>query len=125
MLSRPLAMLMLAGALAAVSVPATASARPPHQAAGACSSPTLSGPASAAVGDAYTITGCGFVPRSMVSLELTEGGGCCLAQQVYTGEDGRFTFTGTVSTTGTYRLRASELRRRGWTVVAVWSFQAS
>ena len=126
MVRRPLASLLVAAGLILLSIAATpAWARPATTSDTGCASPMLSGPASAVVGESYTVTGCGFAPRSMVALEIGEAGGCCLAQQVYVGDDGRFTYTGSVWASGGYRIRASVPRRKGWTVVATWSFAAA
>ena len=128
MFSRPLAMLLVSvGLIAAALAPSVASARPPGHdvSSSGCSTPTLVGPASATIGESYTVTGCGFAARSMVNLEITEGGGCCRAQQIYTGETGEFSLTSSVWAPGVYRVRASVSRRKGWTVVASWSFEAA
>ena len=91
----------------------------------ACSSPTLTGPAEAQVGDTYTINGCGFKPGTLVPLEITEADGCCLARNILADESGSFTYTDDVWASGTYRVRASELQRnKRWRVVAVWQFEA-
>ena len=72
--------------LAAALVPAALARPVMNEAAGpgsyeACSTPTLTGPTQARVGENYTVTGSGFAPGSIVPLEITEAGGCCLALQ--------------------------------------------
>jgi hypothetical protein len=91
-----------------------------------CSTPTLTGPSQARVGDAYTVTGCGFAPGSLVPLEVTEAGGCCLALNRVADSSGAFAFTSTAWGAGTYRVRALVRRNASrWRVAATWSFQAS
>jgi hypothetical protein len=91
----------------------------------ACSTPTLTGPSQAQVGDAYTVTGCGFAPGSLVPLEVTEAGGCCLALNRVADSSGAFTFTSTAWGAGFYRTRALVRRNASrWRVAAAWSFQA-
>jgi hypothetical protein len=122
---------LLVGVLAAALVPA-AFARPVADPARAgdtepCSTPTLSGPSQARVGESYTITGCGFAPGRLVPLELMEAGGCCLALNRFADANGNLSFTGVVWGEGLYRARASAQRngKGRWRVVASWSFQAS
>lgn len=92
----------------------------------ACSSPTLTGPTQARVGDMYTVTGCGFAPGSLVPLEITEASGCCMALNRVADSTGAFSHTADVWAPGTYRVRALARRNNGrWRVVASWSFQAS
>jgi hypothetical protein len=123
---------LLVAMLAAVLVPA-AFARPvidepaghggPPPSSG-CSSPTLTGPTQARVGETYTVSGCGFVPGSMVPLEITEASGCCGALNVWASSTGTFAYSGSVWAAGTYRVRASVRRHNRWRVAATWSFQA-
>jgi hypothetical protein len=116
---------MLAAALvpAALARPMTEDSRP--GATQACSSPTLTGPAQARVGETYTVNGCGFAPGSLVPLEVTEAGGCCLALNKVADAEGRFSYTSNVWGAGTYRVRALSRRNNGrWRVAATWSFQA-
>lgn len=92
-----------------------------------CSTPTLTGPTQARVGENYTVTGCGFAPGSIVPLEVTEAGGCCLALQQVADANGTFSHTSYVWGAGLYRVRAL-VKRKGsgrWRVGAAWSFQAS
>jgi hypothetical protein len=92
----------------------------------ACSIPTLTGPTQARVGESYTVTGCGFAPGSLVPLEVTEAGGCCLALNMFADENGTFSFTSTAWGAGLYRVRALTQRngKGRWRVAATWSFQA-
>lgn len=122
---------LLVGLLAAALVPA-ALARPLAEQTRAgetesCSTPTLSGPSQARVGENYTLTGCGFAPGQLVPLELTEAGGCCLSANRFADANGAFSYTGFVWGSGTYRARATAQRngKGRWRVVASWSFQAS
>ena len=121
---RALVVLFVSAGIAA-GTPATGIAGPGGSTTTACSAPTLSGPGSASIGAAYAIAGCGFAPRSMVNLEVTEAGGCCRVQQIYIDGTGRFTFTSEAWGPGLYRLRASVQRRKSWVVAAEWSFQAA
>lgn len=121
---RTVALLSVIASLLTVIIAAPlVSAAPPGK--GPCSSPTLSGPTSAVVGDDYAITGCGFPANAMVALEIGEADGCCGAQMIYTSGTGTFTYRSSVWAAGSYRLRASVDRRNGWTVVATWTFEAS
>jgi hypothetical protein len=121
---------VLVAVLAATLVPAAfaarmveGSARP--NPAPTCSSPTLTGPTQARVGETYTVNGCGFAPGSLVPLEVTEAGGCCLALNKVADAEGRFSYTSNVWGAGTYRVRALSRRNNGrWRVAATWSFQA-
>jgi hypothetical protein len=86
----------------------------------------LTGPGAVSVGASYTIEGCGFAPGSLVPLEVTEGGGCCIAYNLLADAFGRFTVTRSANSAGYYRVRAAGQRRNGrWVVVAEWSFNAS
>lgn len=87
---------------------------------------TLTGPDAAHVGELYTVNGAGFVPGSLVPLEIAEADGCCLAVNMVADEYGRFAYTGEVWATGMYRVRASVPRNGNgrWRVVASWSFEA-
>jgi hypothetical protein len=118
---------LLVGALALILVPAALAARGGGGSETlACSSPTLSGPTQARVGDSYTVTGCGFAPGSLVPLEITEAGGCCLALNKVADANGALSHTGNVSAAGTYRVRALSRGKNGrWRVTASWSFQAT
>jgi hypothetical protein len=124
MLRRSLRSLLVLCALAAALVAVPASAAPPA-ASTACSSPTLSGPSSVRVGDAYTVSGCGFAPGSMIGLEVAAGGGCCLALNVAADDAGRISYSDTAYSAGTYRVRAVQRVRNKVRVVAEWSFTAS
>ena len=117
---------LLVGALALMLVPAALAARGGGSETPACSSPTLSGPTQAQVGDSYTVSGCGFAPGSLVPLEITEGSGCCMALNKVADANGSLSHTGNVSAAGTYRVRALTSRSNGrWRVAASWSFLAS
>ena len=124
MLRRSLRFIVLVAALAAAvaAVPAGAA---PRSAATACSTPTLSGPSSVRVGDAYTVSGCGFAPGSMVGIEVTAAGGCCLALNLAADESGRISYSDTAYAAGSYRVRAVQRVRNRSRVVAEWSFTAS
>jgi len=116
---------LLVGALALVLVPAALAVRGGGSAP-ACSSPTLSGPTQARVGDSYTVSGCGFAPGSLVPLEITEASGCCMALNKVADANGTLSHTGNVSAAGTYRVRALKRGNNGrWRVSASWSFQAT
>lgn len=123
---------LLVAMLAAVLVPAALARPVMNEAAGpgsyeACSTPTLTGPTQARVGENYTVTGCGFAPGSIVPLEVTEAGGCCLALQQVADGSGSFSHTSYVWGAGQYRVRAL-VKRKGngrWRVGASWSFMAS
>lgn len=123
MLGRPLTFLLVASALAicVVAVPASAA---PHTAA-ECSSPTLSGPSFVRVGDGYIVSGCGFAPGSMVGIEVTSAGGCCLALQVAADGSGQIVYQDTARAAGAYRVRATQRVRNRVRVVGEWSFTAS
>lgn len=121
-MSKRMSFVVLGAALLCALVPATLTAARP--AAATCSSPTLTGPASATVGETYTVTGCGFKPGSLVPLEITEAGGCCFALNKVADADGRLSYTGEVWASGTYRVRASVRFHKRWRVAASWSFQA-
>jgi hypothetical protein len=108
--------------LAAVAAGPAAAAK---RGAGATAGPALTGPAIAYVGATYTITGSGFVPGSLVPLEIGEASGCCIALNMVADEEGRFSYTGEVWAAGAYSVRALALRNGGrWRVAASWSFQA-
>ena len=108
--------LALAGAL-----PATAA----KHGGAATAGPVLTGPASAHVGQTYTVTGSGFVPGSLVPLEIAEAEGCCIALNMVADAGGGFSYTGEVWAAGTYRVRALVPRNGGrWRVAASWSFEA-
>jgi hypothetical protein len=125
-MNRSLALLAVAGLMATAIAAPGASARPPRDPnATACSAPTLSGPTAAHVGETYTISACGFAPNAFLAVELTEASGCCAAGNIMSDETGRFTFTRDVWAAGTYRTRISVRGKRGWTIAAQWSFQAS
>ena len=130
MTPKRLTLALLATLLAAALVPAAlarTAADPSRTAeASSCSSPTLSGPTQAQVGQSYTITGCGFAPGRLVPLELMEAG-CCSAISRFADADGNLSFTRSVSGAGQFRTRASAQRngKGRWRVVASWSFQAS
>lgn len=124
---------LLMALLAAALVPA-ALARPLlDEAAGhggpppssGCTTPTLTGPAEARVGESYTVSGCGFVPGSLVPLEITEADGCCGAVNRVASSTGTFSYSGSVWGAGTYRVRASVRSHNRWRVAASWSFQAT
>ena len=133
-MTKRLNLALLVAALAAILVPAAlarplvdepaAKGGPPPPAAG-CSTPTLTGPTQARVGDAYTVSGCGFTPGAPVALEITEADGCCGAVNRWADSSGAFSYSGSVWAAGTYRVRASVQRRNRWRVVASWSFQAT
>lgn len=126
MLRRPLSVLLAVVVLMAAVSAVSASAAPPHADSSACSSPTLSGPGSVSVGNSYTLEGCGFKPNSLVPIEVTESGGCCIAYNVLTDSSGRLTVVRSANSSGYYRVRASGQRRNGrWIVVAEWSAMAS
>lgn len=113
---------LLAAVLGTYAAVQPASAGRPESAT-ACSSPALSGPSTAVVGELYTVDACGFAPGTLVAVEVTEAGGCCLALNAGTDGDGRFSYSGDVRGPGMYRLRASLPRRNGrYVVVAEWSF---
>jgi hypothetical protein len=123
---RALAVLFAVVGLIAAVAAAPAPAAPPHASVGACSSPTLTGPGAVSAGVTYTIEGCGFGAGSLVPLEFTEGGGCCIAYNIGADASGRFSVTRTAWSTGYYRVRAAAQRRNGrWVTVAQWSFSAS
>lgn len=122
MLRRLTMFVVLAAALAA-AVPAAAA--PPHSDATACSTPTLTGPSWVAVGDAYTLSGCGFAPGSMVGIEVTAAGGCCLALNLAADESGRISYSDRAYAAGSYRVRAVQRVRNKARVLAQWSFTAS
>jgi hypothetical protein len=119
---------LLVAVLAAALVPA-AFARPvvSESPSEACSTPTLTGPTQARVGETYTVRGCGFAPGRLVPLELTEGGGCCQALNTYADANGNVSYSGYVWGAGQYRVRALVKRRDTgrWRVGASWSFQAT
>jgi hypothetical protein len=117
---------LLVGALALVLVPAALAARGGGSDTLACSSPTLTGPTQARVGDSYTVSGCGFAPGSLVPLEVTEASGCCMALNKVADANGALSHTGNVWAAGTYRVRALSRGKNGrWRVAASWSFQAT
>ena len=124
MLRRSLRSVLLVAALAAavVAVPAAAA---PHGDATACSAPTLTGPSSVRVGDAYTVSGCGFAPGSMIGIEVTAAGGCCLALNVAADSGGWISYSDRAYAAGTYRVRAVQRVRGKSRVIAQWSFMAS
>lgn len=117
---------LLAAVLVVGPVAGTALAkRPSHTASTSCSSPTVSGPASAAVGDTYRVEGCGFEPSSWVPLQLAEANGCCSAVNAYTDSQGEFFFEGNVYGPGSYTVTASSWHQNRWRVASSWSFEAS
>jgi hypothetical protein len=122
-----LTLMVCALALVLVLVPAALAARGGGgSATTGCSSPTLSGPTQARVGDSYTVSGCGFAAGSLVPLEITEASGCCMALNKVADAGGALSHTGNVSAAGTYRVRALTKGKNGrWRVAASWSFQAS
>ena len=90
-----------------------------------CSSPTLTGPSMAYVGDTYTVDGCGFAPLAVVPLELAEADGCCIALNMIADAYGRFSYSSAVWAAGTYRARAAVPRNHTrWRIAASWSFEA-
>ena len=120
----------LIAVLVLVLVPAALAARggePGGEPSSGCASPMLTGPTEARVGETYTVNGCGFAPGSLVPLEITEAGGCCLALNKVADADGNFSHTGNVWAAGSYRVRALAKRKGSnrWRVAATWSFQAS
>src|SRR5262245_54785157 len=126
MLRRSTALVLVLAGLAVIAVVAPSAGARPGAPVSDCSSPTLSGPSSVAVGGSYTVTGCGFTPGSLVPVEVTEGGDCCIAYNVGADSSGRITLTRTAYSAGYYRVRASGQRRNGrWIVVAEWSATAS
>jgi len=118
-------LLLVAAVFAAAMVAGPAMARKPAASSEACSTPTLSGPASVAVGASYTIDGCGFAPNTMVPIEITAADGCCMAMNMVSDSTGRFTYHGEADRAGGYRIRAAVLRHDRWVVAAEWSFTAS
>lgn len=128
-----LSLALLVAMLAAVLVPAALArpaldepaGRPSPPPTRGCSSPTLSGPTEARVGETYTVSGCGFAPGSLVPLEITEADGCCGAVNRVADSAGNFSYSGSVWAAGTYRVRASVRRSNRWRVAATWSFQAT
>jgi hypothetical protein len=91
------------------------------------STPTLSGPTTASVGGTYTVTGSGFVPGSLVPLEIAEANGCCIALNRFADASGNFSYTGDVYAPGSYQVRAWVPRNSSgrWRLAASWSFEAS
>ena len=124
MLRRSLRFILLAAALIA-AVAAVPAAAAPRGDVSACSAPTLSGPSAVRVGDAYTVSGCGFAPGSMVGIEVTAAGGCCLALNVAADSAGRISYSDSAYAAGAYRVRAVQRVRGRSRVVAQWSFTAS
>jgi hypothetical protein len=123
---RPLAVAFAVIGLIVAVAAAPAPAAPKNADAAACSSPTLTGPSAVSAGDTYAIDGCGFAPGSLVPIEVTESGGCCIAYNLLADASGRFTVTRSATSAGYYRVRASGQRRNGrWIVLAEWSFSAS
>jgi hypothetical protein len=108
-------------AMAITAIPATASS--PAASIG-CASPSLDGPTDVRVGEAYTMTGCGFAPGAMVGLEIAAADGCCLALQVAADDAGRISYHDVASGSGAYRVRASLRVRNRVRVIAQWSFTA-
>jgi hypothetical protein len=120
-------LVLIAMVFAAVTAGQASAAKPGGGSnGGSCSSPTLTGPFEAHVGDSYTLDGCGFSPGSIVPLEIAEAGGCCIALNQVADQYGKFSYTGSVWATGTYRVRASVARNGSgrWRVAASWSFEA-
>jgi hypothetical protein len=123
---RALAVLFAVVGLIVAVAAASAAAASPRASVGACTSPTLTGPVAVSAGQTYTIKGCGFRAGSLVPLEITESGGCCIAYNVATDASGRLTVTRSANGAGYYRVRASGQRRNGrWIVMAEWAFNAS
>ena len=113
---------MAAALIAAVAAPPAAAGKP---GGGAWSGPALSGPATAYVGEVYTVIGSGFAPGSLVPLEIAEADGCCIALNLVADSGGTFSYSGEVWAPGTYRVRALVPRNGGrWRVAASWSFEA-
>ncbi|SRR6266545_7012198 len=123
MFRRSITLILVLAALATAVAASPAAAK--RRGGTGCSSPTLTGPASARVGDPYTVNGCGFTPGSIVPLEIAEAGGCCLALNKLADSSGRFSYSSTVWGAGLYRVRASVRSHNRWRVAASWSFQAS
>jgi hypothetical protein len=123
MLVRRISGLLLAAALtAAVAASPAAAGKPGGRTA---SGPTLSGPATAQVGETYTVTGSGFAAGSLVPLEIAEADGCCIALNLVADSFGTFSYSGEVWAPGTYRVRALVPRNGGrWRVAASWYFEA-
>jgi hypothetical protein len=117
----PLLLIMAALAVAAVVAPASAR----KLSVASCSSPTLTGPTSAVVGQSYTVDGCGFAPGSVVPLEIAEADGCCIALNQVADDTGRFSYTGWVYAPGAYQVKAWVKRSTQWRLGASWSFTAS
>jgi hypothetical protein len=107
---RCLPSLLVVIVLAAVAAAPAAATKP---VASSTSTPALSGPASAHVGDTYTIEGSGFAPGSRVPLEIAEAGGCCIALNMFADASGRFSYSSSVWAPGTYRVRAFVEARNG------------
>ena len=70
----------------------------------------------------YTVIGTGFKPNSIVSLQLAEANGCCIATNGFTDATGTFYYYGQISRPGKYTITASEQVRNRWRAVAEWSF---
>ena len=112
--------LVAATALTGAVATAPVAARP-HETTDAI----LSGPATARVGETYTVSGSGFSPGALVPLEIGEADGCCIALNMIADAWGTFAYTGDVWAPGTYRVRAMTQRNGGrWRVAASWSFEA-
>lgn len=118
-----LVMVMTAGLAIAVAAPPAAGARSNSE---PCSSPTLTGPAAAQVGERYTVSGCGFARWSLVPLNIAEAEGCCMALNMFADEYGRFSYTGDVWAQGTYGVMAWAPRNGSgrWNLAASWTFEA-
>lgn len=100
-----------------------------------CATPTMTGQATVAVGDVYTITGCGFsgAPRKDSSIEVairsTEpcADGTCVYNFPVVLSHGSFSYQGIARFAGTYSIEASNFKTRSspFVTVASFSFTAS
>lgn len=120
---RYFSLVLIAAASSAVVATAPASAAKPG--GGTSTGPTLTGPTVAHVGETYTVNGSGFAPGSLVPLEIAEADGCCIALNLVADESGKFSYTGDVWASGTYRVRVLVKRNARWRVAAEWSVVAS
>ena len=118
---RHFSLVLVVAALAALVAAAPAAAVKPT---GSSSSPTLTGPTVAHVGETYTVYGSGFAPGSLIPLEIAEADGCCIALNLVADESGKLSYTGDVWAPGTYRVRSLVKRNGRWRVGAEWSFEA-
>jgi hypothetical protein len=111
--------IVLAAALLVVAATPAIAAKP-----GSSTGPTLTGPTVAHVGETYTVNGSGFVPGSIIPLEIMEADGCCMALNLVADDYGKISYTDDVWAPGAYRIRALVKRSNRWRVAAEWSFQA-